>query len=69
MIKVLSAVFIALLLCGSACSSKQAEIPEPDSYEACVARGNKILKIYPPRCVNEKGQHLVRPGGKKIAKS
>jgi hypothetical protein len=68
MIKSFSAILFGLLLCGSACSSKQADISEPDSYEACVARGNKILKIYPPRCVNEKGEHLVRPGGKKIQK-
>jgi hypothetical protein len=52
-------ILLMILPLGSACSTQQDK-PALDPYEECVARGNKILKSYPPKCVDEKGTHTAK---------
>ena len=59
MIRNLLLSLLLILPLGSACSTQQ-EQSVADPYEECVARGNKILKTYPPRCVDEKGTHTAK---------
>jgi hypothetical protein len=54
---------IALCLFFPVACSSQVSAPssETNSYETCVAAGNPILKMWPPKCVDQKtGKYFVK---------
>jgi hypothetical protein len=53
-------IFLAPLACSSQSASSSPSTQEVHDFDSCVAAGNPMLKMLPPKCVDRKtGKHYV----------